>query len=145
MFFFSSRRRHTRWNCDWSSDVCSSDLVPAPGEVLVEIAAAGVNFADTERRRGVYLKPPLPWIPGGEAAGVGVAVGEGVDRALVGERIAYFSPRASGSYAERATVPASALFRFERELPFEVMAALPLQGLTAHGVLRLAAIRHEQT
>jgi len=119
--------------------------VPAAGEVLVKIAAIGVNFADTERRRGVYLKPPLPWIPGREAAGVVEAVGPGVDEALVRERVAYFSPRASGSYAEFATVPASDLFRFSRELPFEVMAALPSQGLTAHGVLRHAAVQAGQT
>ena len=118
---------------------------PASGEVLVKIAAVGVNFADTERRRGIYSPPPLPWIPGREAAGVVVAAGPGVDKALAGARVAYFSPRASGSYAELATVPSSALFRFERELPFDQMAALPLQGLTAHGVLRLAAIKPGQT
>jgi NADPH:quinone reductase len=116
-----------------------------PGEVLVKIEAAGVNFADTERRRGVYSAPPLPWIPGREAAGVVVAVGPDVDPELLGARVAYFAPRASGSYAELATVPASALFRFESELPFDVMAALPQQGLTAHGVLRLAALRSGQT
>lgn len=118
---------------------------PAPGEVVVKIEAVGVNFADTERRRGIYSAPPLPWVPGREAAGVVLATGSGVDAALVGERVAYFAPRASGSYAELATVPASALFRFEAELAFDVMAALPSQGLTAHGVLRLAAVRPGQT
>jgi NADPH:quinone reductase len=121
--------------------------VPAPrlDEVLVRIAAAGVNFADTERRRGVYAAPALPWIPGREAAGVVAAVGPGVDPTLVGARVAYFHPQASGSYAEQATVPASALFRFDAEPPFDVMAALPAQGLTAHGVVRLAAMRRGQT
>jgi NADPH2:quinone reductase len=118
---------------------------PGAGEVLVKIEAVGVNFADTERRRGVYSVPLLPWVPGREAAGVVVAAGAGVDTALVGARVAYCAPRASGSYAELATVPASALFRFETELPFDVMAALPQQGLTAHGVLQLAALRPGQT
>jgi len=118
---------------------------PGPGEVLVKIEAIGVNFADTERRRAVYAAPPLPWIPGREAAGTVVAVGPEVDAALVGARVAYFAPLASGSYAELATVPASALFRFDSELPFEVMAALPLQGLTAHGVWSFAAMRPGQT
>jgi NADPH2:quinone reductase len=118
---------------------------PGPGEVLVKIEAAGVNFADSERRRGVYSAPHLPWIPGREAAGVVVATGPGVDARLVGARVAYFSPRASGSYAEMATVPADALFQFETNLPFDVMAALPSQGLTAHGVLRHAAMRAGQT
>ncbi|HWL89499.1 MAG TPA: zinc-binding dehydrogenase [Polyangiaceae bacterium] len=118
---------------------------PAPGEVLVKIAAAGVNFADTERRRGIYAPPVFPWVPGREAAGVVAAVGRGVDVALVGTRVAYFSARPSGSYAEWATVPASSLFHFETELPFDVMASLPQQGLTAHGVLRFACIRPGQT
>jgi len=118
---------------------------PALGEVTVEIRAIGVNFADTERRRGIYSPPPLPWIPGREAAGVVTAVGADVDPSLVGAAVAYFHPRASGSYAERATVPASALFRFAAELPFPEMAALPQQGLTAHGVLRLSALRPGQT
>lgn len=118
---------------------------PGPGEILLEIEAAGVNFSDTEKRRGIYSPPPLPWIPGREAAGVVVAAGPGADPALVGARVAYFSSRASGSYAERATVPASALFRFEEEVPFEVMAALPAQGLTAHGLARLAAMKPGQT
>jgi len=122
-----------------------AEPTPGPDEVLVAIEAIGVNFADTERRRGVYAKPALPWIPGREAAGVIAAVSDGVDASLVGERVAYFSPRASGSYAERATVPASALFRFDRELAFDVMAALPLQGLTAAGVAELASLRPGQT
>lgn len=118
---------------------------PAAGEVLVRIAAVGVNFADTERRRGIYAAPTLPWIPGREAAGVVAAVGPGVSPQLVGSRVAYFAPRASGSYAELATVPASALFHFEAEVRFDVMAALPQQGLTAHGVLQLAAVKPGQT
>jgi NADPH2:quinone reductase len=118
---------------------------PAAGEVLVRIAAIGVNFADTERRRAVYAVPPLPSIPGREAAGVVVAAGPGVDPALVGARVAYFSPRASGSYAELATAPAAALFRFTAALPFETMAALPEQGLTAHGLVDMAAMAPGQT
>src|SRR3954470_1472986 len=96
---------------------------PVAGEVLVQIAAVGVNFADTERRRGIYSTPTLPWIPGREAAGVVAAIGPGVNPEIVGARVAYFAPRASGSYAELATVPASSLFRFEAELRFDVMAA----------------------
>jgi NADPH2:quinone reductase len=118
---------------------------PGPGEVLVRIEATGVNFSDTERRRGTYSPPPLPWIPGREAAGEVMAAGPGVDPALVGSRVAFFSRRASGTYAELSTVPASALFRFHTELPFDVMAALPLQGMTAHGVLQFAAMRPGQT
>ena len=118
---------------------------PPPHHVVVDIAAIGVNFADTERRRGIYAAPALPWTPGREAAGVVAAVGPDVDASLLGARVAYFAPGASGSYAEKATVPAGALFGFDAELPFEVMAALPQQGLTAHGVLSLAALHPGQS
>jgi NADPH:quinone reductase len=52
---------------------------PGPGEVLVRLGAIGVNFADTERRRGTYAVPELPWTPGREGAGEVVAAGPGVD------------------------------------------------------------------
>ena len=52
---------------------------PGPGEVLVRIHAIGVNFSDTERRRGFYDPPALPWTPGNEAAGVVEALGAGTD------------------------------------------------------------------
>jgi NADPH:quinone reductase len=118
---------------------------PGAGEVAVQHEAIGVNFADTEGRRGVYRAPVLPWIPGREAAGRVVEVGPGADPALLGSRVAYFDPRASGSYAERATVSAGALFRLDVELPFEIMAALPQQGLTAYGLLDFAAVRPGHT
>ncbi|HET9989071.1 MAG TPA: zinc-binding dehydrogenase [Kofleriaceae bacterium] len=115
-----------------------ADPAPAPGEVLVRIAACGVNFADTEGRRAVYRMPAMPWIPGHEAAGVVEAVGEGVDASLRGRRVAFFSTRSSGTYAELATAPADELFVFGETIDFATMAGVPLQGLTAVGVLRLA-------
>lgn len=118
--------------------------VAGPGDVVVDIEAIGVNFADTERRRGVYGPPELPYIPGREAAGTVVRVGPGVDEALVGARVAYFSPRASGSYAERARVPVQALVRFAGGTDMATMAALPQQALTAAGVLALSQIRPNQ-
>src|SRR3546814_19516686 len=69
---------------DWSADVCSSDLdAPSPqikpSEILLEVHAAGVNFPDTLLIEGKYeFKPPFPFSPGGEAAGVIAAVGEKV-------------------------------------------------------------------
>src|SRR5262249_30473241 len=59
---------------------------PGPGEVLVRLEAVGVNFSDTERRRGIYDPPALPWIPGNEAAGIVEALGDGVAPGLVGRR-----------------------------------------------------------
>src|SRR4029077_4719866 len=79
---------------------------PGPGQVLVRVHRAGVNFTDTERRRGIYRMPRLPWIPGGEGAGVVAAVGDGLEPALLGERVAfYMPPTMSGAYAEYAVTP----------------------------------------
>src|SRR5512134_4170603 len=69
---------------------------PGTGEVLVRLHAIGVNFSDTERRRGVYDPPQLPWIPGNEAAGVVEDAGAGVGREWVGRRVAFWAPRTSG-------------------------------------------------
>src|SRR5687768_5112030 len=80
--------------------------VPRPvagaGQVLVRLRAVGVNFSETERRRGTYAPPPLPWIPGSEGAGAVEAVGQAVDPSLVGRRVAFWAmpPAVSGTYAE---------------------------------------------
>jgi NADPH:quinone reductase len=115
------------------------DPTPAPGEVRVRIHAIGVNFSDTERRRAVFDPPELPWIPGREAAGVIDDVGEGVDPALVGARVAYYSRRRGGAYAELATVAVDELLHFPDSVPFATMAAVPVQGLTAWGLVHLVA------
>jgi NADPH:quinone reductase len=75
---------------------------PAAGQVLVQIHAAGVNPYDTYMRNGVYaIKPPLPYIPGSDGAGIVAAVGEGVKRVKPGDRV-YVAKALSGAYAEYA-------------------------------------------
>lgn len=113
---------------------------PGPGQVRVRLHAVGVNFAETERRRGIYDPPPLPWIPGREGAGVVEAVGPDTEDAWLGERVAFWSPSGTGTgtYAEAAVAPVDSLFRLG-ELAFELGAALPLQGLTAYGLSHFAA------
>jgi len=111
---------------------------PGPGEVRVRLHAIGVNFSDTERRRGVYDAPTLPWIPGNEAAGVVDALGPGVDPAWLGRRVAFWAMRTSGAYAEYTVVTAAALFALRDDLDFAVGAALPVQGLTAYGLSHVA-------
>jgi NADPH2:quinone reductase len=120
---------------------------PGPGQVLVRLHRIGVNFSDTERRSGVYRRPALPWIPGGEGAGVVEEVGEGVDPALRGRRVAfYLPPDQSGAYAALAAVSEEFLFFLSDRLSFDQGAALPLQGLTAYGVVHIAAgVREGQT
>ena len=114
---------------------------PGPGQVLVRLRASGVNFSDTERRRGIYANLVLPWIPGGEGAGLVVAVGTGVEAGLLGRRVAFSAlpPSASGTYADFAVAPAHSLFFLGRDFPFDLGAALPMQGLTAYGLAYFAA------
>lgn len=109
-----------------------------PGEVLVRLHAIGVNFSDTERRRGVYDPPVVPWIPGNEAAGVVEGLGPGVDSAWRGRRVAFWAPRTSGAYAEYATAPVAAMFSLRDDIDFSLGAALPAQGLTAYGLSQIA-------
>jgi len=75
---------------------------PGPGQVLVRVHAAGVNPYDTYMRNGTYaIKPPLPYTPGSDAAGVIEAVGEGVTKVKAGARV-YTARTVSGAYAEYA-------------------------------------------
>jgi NADPH2:quinone reductase len=92
--------------------------VPGAGEVLVKLAAAGVNYTDISQRSGSN-KIPLPAILGSEGAGV-------VD----GDRVAYAMVR--GSYAEYAAVPAKMLVKIPEGIDFRTAAAAMLQGMTAH-------------
>jgi NADPH2:quinone reductase len=85
------------------------DLEPGTGQVVVEIKAVGVNQVDTYIRAGIYhVKPPLPYTPGMDAAGVVKSVGEGVSRVKAGDRI-YTSGTISGAYAEEALCAESQL------------------------------------
>jgi NADPH2:quinone reductase len=75
---------------------------PAPGQVLVRIHAVGVNPYDTYMRNGVYaIKPPLPYTPGSDGAGVVETVGAGVDKVKPGDRV-YVAKTVTGAYAEYA-------------------------------------------
>ena len=116
--------------------------MPKPDEVLVEIHARGVNFADTETRRARYRTPPLPWILGSEGAGVVVQTGAEVDPAWRGRRVAFYAPppATSGTYAELATCPVMALMPLPDAVDMTTAAALPAQGLTAHLLVHRAAL-----
>jgi NADPH2:quinone reductase len=120
---------------------------PKPGDVLVEMRATGVNFADTETRRARYRPTPLPWILGTEGAGVVVGTGAGADPAWRGRRVALYAgpPAVSGTYAELVTCPATALVSLPDELDFVTGAAILAQGLTACWLVQRAArIRADQ-
>ncbi|MGD1092736.1 MAG: quinone oxidoreductase [Bryobacteraceae bacterium] len=101
----------------------------APGNVLIKVAAAGVNFIDTYHRTGLY-KIPLPGVLGTEGAGVIEAVGDGVQGYQVGDRVAWTTAR--GSYAEYALVPVNYLLKIPHDVELRDAAAVMLQGMTAH-------------
>ena len=105
------------------------DPRPGPGELLVRIEAAGVNFIEVYQRKGQYAMT-LPYTPGSEGAGTVVAVGDGVDPARIGERVVSSAMR--GSYAEYAIVPAERAVQIPDGVTTKVAAALVLQGITAH-------------
>ncbi|HUF18069.1 MAG TPA: alcohol dehydrogenase catalytic domain-containing protein, partial [Thermoanaerobaculia bacterium] len=102
---------------------------PAAGQVRVRVRAAGVNFIDIYHRSGLYPMP-LPFIPGQEGAGEVDAVGEGIEEFREGDRVAWAS--ITGSYAEYAIVPVASLVSLPDDVPFELAAAVMLQGMTAH-------------
>lgn len=106
--------------------------IPKPGEALVKIDAAGINFIDTYQRSGAY-KVPLPAILGQEGGGTVTAVGPGVpgiDVVKVGEKVAWAG--ILGSYAEGIAVPADRLVALPAGVTTKQGAAIMLQGMTAH-------------
>ena len=103
--------------------------VPGPGEAVVEVAAAGLNFIDTYHRSGLY-PVGLPFTPGLEASGTVVAAGSEVTCAAEGDRVAFCT--SLGAYAERTVVPADRLVPVPDDISLDDAAAVMLQGLTAH-------------
>lgn len=106
-----------------------TDPAPGPRELLVRVAAAGVNFIDTYRRSGVYPMP-FPHVVGSEGAGVVVGVGSEVAGFTEGDHVAWSD--APGSYAELVVVSADKALPVPGEVPLDIAAALPIQGMTAH-------------
>src|SRR4051812_13062027 len=100
------------------------DPKPEPGQALIDVKAAGLNFVDIYQRRGTF-PVTLPYIPGHEGSGVVEAVGEGVDNVQPGDRVAWVD--SLGAYAEKAVVNAEKLLRLPDGVSFELGAALPLQ------------------
>lgn len=102
---------------------------PGPGQALVRVEAAGVNFIDIYQRTGVY-KLPLPFTPGQEGAGTVESIGEGVTEVHAGDRVAWAGP--VGSYATHQVLPAARLVPLPEGLDAKRAAAAMLQGMTAH-------------
>jgi NADPH:quinone reductase len=108
------------------------DPTPGPGELLVEVAVAGVNFIDTYQRQGIYPMT-LPFVPGMEGCGRVRSVGDGVTEFAVGDRVAWCEPL--GSYAELAAIPADEAVPVPDGVSDEDAVGAALQGMTAHYLL----------
>jgi NADPH2:quinone reductase len=103
---------------------------PGPGQIVAEIAAAGVNYMDIYQREGVAgYGPPLPFVTGAEGAGTIIAVGADVTDLAIGDRVAWVGP---GSYAEQVVLPADRVVPVPDGISTELAAAAILQGMTAH-------------
>jgi NADPH2:quinone reductase len=112
--------------------------VPDSHEVVIEIKAIGVNYADTARREGQYVVPtPLPFVPGAEVAGVVTEIGDSVTSVQVGTRVVTLlgSKKATG-YAEYSIADERGLIPIPDGVDFNKAVALPLQGLSAYHILK---------
>jgi len=106
---------------------------PGPGQVRLRQEAVGLNYIDVYHRTGLYPQQ-LPFTPGVEGAGIVEAVGDGVDWLKIGDRVAYAGP--IGSYAEERLIVADKLVKLSDSISTEQAAAMMLQGMTAHMLLR---------
>src|SRR5437879_3321164 len=108
---------------------------PSAGEVLIAVKATAVNYADAIMVAGRYqTKPPLPFSPGLETAGVVVACGEGVTRFSPGDRV--MAILAYGGLAEMAVAPEAETFAIPAGMSFEEAGAFPIAYISSHVALR---------
>ncbi|EGF33380.1 NADPH:quinone oxidoreductase family protein [Actimicrobium sp. CCC2.4] len=121
------------------------DAVPGPGEIAIEIRAAGVNFPDVLIIQNKYqFKPALPFTPGSELAGVVLAVGEGVTRYKAGDSVIAFS--AQGAFAQQIVVAANAVMPMPAGMDFDIAAAITLTyGTSHHAVVDRAQLKAGET
>jgi NADPH:quinone reductase len=111
---------------------------PTGRQVLIEIKAIGVNYADTARREGRYVIPtPLPFVPGAEVAGIVCEVGEEVTSVQIGQRVVtLLGSNSATGYAEYTLADERGLTPIPDEIDFYQATALPLQGLSAYHILK---------
>lgn len=117
---------------------------PGPGQVLVDVKAVGVSFPELLTIRGGYqVKPPLPFTPGNEIAGVVSALGEGVESLSVGDRVTWMG---SGGLAEQVVAPAAACFVLPDDMPMAKGCCLILNyGTTVFALDNRAKLQEGET
>ena len=112
--------------------------IPADGEVVIAVRAAGINYADAIMVAGRYqTKPPLPFSPGLEAAGIVAACGDRVRRFRPGDRV--MAILAHGGLAELAAAPEAETFAIPERMSFEEAGAFPVAYISSHVALRWQA------
>jgi len=119
---------------------------PGPGQVLVQILAAGVNPADTYARTGNYaVLPSLPYTPGTDGAGVVESIGDGVSKVKTGDRV-YLAKNLTGSYAEYALALESQVYRMPEKISFAQGAGIFIPyGTAYHAIVHEANTRASDT
>jgi NADPH2:quinone reductase len=118
---------------------------PGPGEALVQVVAAGLNFADLLMAQGKYqTRPALPFVPGMELAGTVLALGPGTEGPAIGTRVAAYAGQ--GAFAERAVVPVSQLLTLPDGMPMAQGAAFQIAYGTSHlALVHKAALQPKET
>jgi NADPH:quinone reductase len=115
------------------------DPIPGPGEIVIDVRAAGVNPADTYMRNGTYaIVPTLPYIPGGDAGGVVSGIGAGVNEFSAGDRVfagTALSFDLTGCYADKVKRQASEVLPLPSGVGFAAAAAFGVSYTTAHYAL----------
>ncbi|MFI7105708.1 zinc-binding dehydrogenase [Nonomuraea sp. NPDC050227] len=120
------------------------DPVAGPGEVVVKVGFAEINFIETQLRRGITPGPPLPeppYVPGAGVGGLVLSVGDDVDAGLVGRRVVTRTPGFGGGNAELVVARAADLIEVPDGLALADATALLIDGNTAVGLFENAAIR----
>ena len=121
------------------------DLEAGPGQVVIDVKAAGVNFPDVLIIQGKYqVRPELPFTPGSEISGVIRAIGAGVAGVTVGDRVIAFT--AQGGFAQQVAVPAQAVMPMPPGMDFDIAAAITLTyGTSHHAIVDRAALKPGET
>ena len=121
------------------------DLVAGPGQVVIDVKAAGVNFPDVLIIQGKYqIRPALPFTPGGEISGIIKTVGAGVTGATVGDKVIAFT--AHGGFAQQVVVAAQAVMPMPPGMDFDIAAAITLTyGTSHHAIVDRAALKPGET
>jgi len=121
------------------------DLTAGPGEAVVRVHRAGINFADLMMRLGLYdAAPDFPFTPGYEVAGVITGLGEGVAGFDIGQRVGAFTR--FGGYSEQVRVRLDQLLPLDHEVSFDIAAAMPVTYITAfHMLVHLGNIQPQDS